>query len=497
MDATQLPPSWERLRDPSRPWMFLVSSPSRLGDLPNKLGLADYSYGFVVKSLVPVLERLGQWRQVTAPESRLIHVAAQAIEEGFRPVHLAVMPVQSAYLTPAVPTILFPFWEFPRIPDQDFGWETRHNWARVARRASMIVTACEMTAGSFRRAGVTCPVEVVPVPVAERNFGVPSWSPEFTWRIDCRHITLGGPAAATGNEAAPTTADCPRPHGGMKGHYRRYIQPLLPARAQRQIWRVRRAIARKLRRPAPPATAPDMRRVPAAPLELSGLVYTTIFNLADLRKNPKDLMTAFLLAFKDRPDATLVLKLATTPDLEFHHVEHLRHMHRGFDIEHQCRLVIIADYLSDDDLQNLFRATTYYVNTSRAEGACLPLQQALASGRPAIAPVHTSMADYMDHRVGFTLAMQPEPTHWPHDPEKRIRTSWNRLAWPTLHEQYLRSAELVDERRGEYEAMAAAARQRMQDYGSVNRVTEAFRRAIDRLGEVALGASGWDEDLAA
>ena len=32
-----------------------------------------------------------------------------------------------------------------------------------------------------------------------------------------------------------------------------------------------------------------------------------------LRKNPHDLLTAFLLAFKDRPDVTLVLKLATTP----------------------------------------------------------------------------------------------------------------------------------------------------------------------------------------
>ena len=168
MDASHFPERWERGRDQSRPWMFLVSSPSRIGDLPQRLGMADYSYSFVVKSLAPVLERLGHWRQVISPESCLVYAAAQAIEEGFRPVHLAVMPVHAAYLTPAVPTILFPFWEFPRIPDRDFGWETRQNWARVARRASLIVTACEMTAKSFRQAGVGCPVEVVPVPVADR-----------------------------------------------------------------------------------------------------------------------------------------------------------------------------------------------------------------------------------------------------------------------------------------------------------------------------------------
>ena len=68
------------------------------------------------------------------------------------------------------------------------------------------------------------------------------------------------------------------------------------------------------------------------------------------------------------------------------------------------------------------------------------------------------MADYMDDRVGFVVASQPEPTHWPHDPQKRIKTSWQRLDWSSLHDQYLRSAELASSHRAGYEAMAASAR---------------------------------------
>ena len=68
MDAAHFPERWERGRNQSRPWMFLVSSPSRVGDLQQRLGIADCSYGFVVKSLAPVLERLGHWRQVIAPK---------------------------------------------------------------------------------------------------------------------------------------------------------------------------------------------------------------------------------------------------------------------------------------------------------------------------------------------------------------------------------------------------------------------------------------------
>jgi len=238
-------------------------------------------------------------------------------------------------------------------------------------------------------------------------------------------------------------------------------------------------------------------RLRPAPLELSGLVYTSVFNPCDQRKNPHDLLSAFLLAFRDRPDVTLVLKLATPPETEIPHVESLRNLYLGYGIEHHCRVVVITDYLSDDELLGLFCATTFYVNTSRAEGACLPLQQALACGRPGIAPAHTAMADYMDDRVGFVVASQPEPTHWPHDPQKRIMTSWQRLDWSSLHDQYLRSAELASSSPAGYEAMAASAHRRMKNYASIDVVTKAFRRVVDQVGEAPLGALGWQEDRAA
>ena len=348
--------------------------------------MADYSYGFVVKSLAPVLERLGHWRQVIAPESCLIHAAAQAIEEGFRPVHLAVMPVHAAYLTPAVPTILFPFWEFPRIPDRDFGWETRQNWARVARRASLIVTACEMTARVVPPGGRGVPGRGRPGP--RRGLGLPRPSLVSGFHLaDRRVVTSRGEARRSipASRRLPIRFSPPGRLAGWRGRREGPVQTarkaLAPPQAQQWVSQSKRATLHALRRRGAVAVEPLPRFAPRLS-SLSGLVYTSVFNLGDLRKNPHDLITAFLLAFKDRPDVTLVLKLATTPETEVHHVEHLRHTCLGYGIEHQCRVVVIADYLSDDELLGLFRATTFYVNTSRAEGACLPLQQALACGRP-------------------------------------------------------------------------------------------------------------------
>lgn len=458
-----------------RPYRFLVSTTGCVGDLRRHLGSADYSYGFVLRALTPALERLGTWELVPRPESSLSQRAARARAEGSRPVYLVLHPPHNAYFAPDVPTVLFPFWEFPRLPDREFGLDTRQNWVRMCRGADLVVTACRFTADAFRRAGVACPVEVVPVPVAPAAFEVPAWDPGHAWTLACRHLVLGGQAPAAGVEGAPARpADGPAAwKRALRAGYRRHVRRWLNPAAIERVKRLRRTLLRIPDEPLP--------LLPTAPLTLSGLVFTSLFNPSDRRKNARDLLTAFLLAFRDRADATLVLKLATSATREFYDLHEFRAMYDALGIAHRCRVVLLTEFLSDEQLGALYRATTYYVNASRAEGACLPLQQALAAGRPAIAPRHTAMADYLDERVGLVVGAHPEPTFWPHDPERRIETTWNRLVWSDLRDRLLEGAEVVRTDRARYDRLAAAARDRMAGYAGVGRVAEALAGALGRL----------------
>jgi glycosyltransferase involved in cell wall biosynthesis len=203
------------------------------------------------------------------------------------------------------------------------------------------------------------------------------------------------------------------------------------------------------------------------------------------------MLTAFLLAFRDRPDVTLVLKLATSESREFLEIVELGGVYGVLSIEHACKVVVLTDFLTDEQMAGLMRATTYYVNTSRAEGACLPLQQALAAGRPALAPRHTAMEDYHDEDVGFVLESHPEPTFWPHDPEHRYETTWHRLVWADLRDKYLQSAALVEDDPASYRRLSAAARTRLRTYASLDAVAGNLRRALDRLPEGRPGALDW------
>lgn len=546
-------------RTSARPYAFLVSTTGCARGISKTLGSAAYSYYFVLEALAPVLEKLGTWKLIDHPESSLPFVAAKAEAEGYQPIHLSLHPPQDVYLTPALPNVIFPFWEFPDIPNRDFRFDSRQNWARISRRADLIITACEFTRDAFRRAGVETPIGVVPVPLRPEHFEIPAWSPDHRWTLHCRHVSWGGPAETPPdsvedepNETSPdpiseTPASRPglkrrgylaargvfrkvypwlgtktldriartrhyvlmssgidpytrqpipggRPGLGRLGYavardgYRRHVKRWLSPEALQKMTSLKGKALRAVGRE--PVLAPDPL-LPSKALTLGGLLYSSIFNLGDRRKNHVDLLSAYLLAFRDREDVTLVIKLATNPVREHQEIGLFRQMYQGLGIEHRCRLVVITDFLTDSQMAELMRVSTFYVNTSRAEGACLPLQQSLAAGRPSIAPDHTSMADFMDEKVGFVVRTNPEPTYWPHDPDMKTETYWNRMVWSDLRDHLVSSAELVENDPDRYREMARQARARMRDYAGRDVVEIALRNALAQLPEIETGRFAW------
>lgn len=519
-----------------RPFAFLVSTTPCARSIQDTLGAPAYSYYFVVEALAPVLEAFGTWRLIDHPESRLAYAAARAEAQGYRPVHLAINPLQDVYLSPALPNVLFPFWEFPGIPDRDFGHDTRQNWRRVCRPASLILSACGFTAEAFRNAGVDCPVAVVPIPLPPGAFTLPDHDPAHAWTLTCRHEVLG-PAAA----AAPAPAVAADGAGGSSGGrawqaaragfrrvspwlgqetvgrlvrfrhrlagargrpphalayaavragYRDHVRPWLSPQALDRVSSARRRALALVG--LEPTVVPDPP-LPSGALTLGGggPTYLTMFNVGDPRKNHLDLLSAFLVAFRDRPDVTLVVKLVTNTAREHHEAGVLRAEYRALGIAHACRVVVITEFLTEPQLDALFRVATYYVNASHAEGACLPLMRALAGGRPAIAPRHTALADYIDDAVAFVPRSFPEPTWWPHDPERRYETFRHRPVWSDLRDALLASASVADRDPARYADLARAARQRMASCAGQPTAAVALREALDLLPPEPPGALGW------
>jgi glycosyltransferase involved in cell wall biosynthesis len=266
------------------------------------------------------------------------------------------------------------------------------------------------------------------------------------------------------------------PVSGGKQIYHRYVAPRLSVRSADALSAAAHALS------AMRGAWREMSDADCAvrgSLELSGIVYTTVLNPFDQRKNWPDLLTAYLMALQDCDDATLVMKLAVPPARAASGANKILGFYRRLGLAHRCKLMLVSDYLSDAQMLELVRGSTYYLNTSRAEGACLPLQDFLAAARPAIAPRHTAIADYFAAGSGFVVESHPEPTSWPQDPQGRCTTTWHRLVWPSLRDAIRESYEVAKSRRAQYEAMAANARAAMIAHAGMEVVWTRLTSALD------------------
>jgi glycosyltransferase involved in cell wall biosynthesis len=191
----------------------------------------------------------------------------------------------------------------------------------------------------------------------------------------------------------------------------------------------------------------DVTRV----LEFDGLVYTSIFNPEDGRKNWDDIVTAFCWAFRDQPDKTLILKFnCRTMSSTWGRLFLLFSRLSPF----KCRIVVVHGFLSNVEMAALVEVSDYIVNSSRAEGQCLPLLEFMAKGVPAVAPDHTAMSGYINKRNAFIVESSLVATCFPHDPREYERTMFYRIDWSTLLQAFIDSAEVAQSNPARYRKMA-------------------------------------------
>jgi glycosyltransferase involved in cell wall biosynthesis len=460
---------------------LLVTSMYSEGDLARRLGRDAYSYRYVYRAFAPLLDRWGRHCDASGPHGVLEHAVAEARRQRHAPIHLSFLPLHLMHVVSGVPNIAVPAWEFPDIPAFDLENDPRQNWARRAEQVDLLITHTQFSRAAFVRAGVRTPVHVVPVPIPPDYFQTPDWQPGQRVVLDCPCYVFPQPDALPRPQRPwvnTETGHLPA-RLSLRQLYKKCVKAM-PERFGKAMHRSARAVRAALWSARQALQESDVRELypPRANLELSGVVYTTILNPFDSRKNWQDLLSGYLLALRDRADATLVVKLVVSADWEAAALAELLAFYRSTGLSHRCKLAFVTAYLSEAQLVELTRASTYYVNTSRAEGSCLPLQNFMAAGRPALAPPHTGMADSLDEQCGFTLESHPEPAPWPQEIGGGYRTTWHRLVWQSLHDRLRASYETATQDRTHYRTLAERARERMHGLAGMEAVWPRLAAAL-------------------
>ena len=453
--------------------IILVGSKIDQSSIQAALGKPEYSYFFLLKDFLPALERLGQLISVKSIEE-VDTLYQQYREAGEQVVFFSFTPPHQTPLGLACPTICVFAWEFDSLPSiseeeaakaepGDWHADPSNDWSRVFSRLSGVIpTSREAAALVVRSCQGHVPVVALPAPIWSRFASV---CPAQGWQVakGTRSFRFAGQVIDSRQLKLDPESVAHRPYSEVK----RISKALL------QGWwhEVRLPKAR----PGLPQSEAQVPEPP--PVSVDGVVYTSVLNPADGRKNWIELLSAFCWAFRDRPDATLILKM-THRDIELYRGTLLNNLARLSPF--RCRVVALHGFLDDEQYLELIKATTYYVNASSGEGLCIPLMEFLSCGRPALAPAHTAMADYLNEDCAFIVDSCLQPTDWPHDPTGIHLTHSHRLSWESLMRLYRDSHEIAGDQ-ARYSDMSRQASARLRDFSSLERVVGELQHFLAHM----------------
>lgn len=475
---------------------ILVYSETSAKNLKFRLGTSEYSYFFVLKEFLPVLETLGDVQVIEHPESEVDTIYFNCKNSGEACLFLSFSPPHRTLTSLHCPTIPVFAWEFDSIPHETWLGRAEEDWSWVIRLLGRAITHSDSTIAAARRVLEPCyPIINVPAPVWDGMAAVRELQPNTlpttlagrgtlfdTAKLDLSRFLEAD--AALWHAAVHGT---PRPNPIEKDNKppppvleaeSLPAKPVAPRMFSKAWWKICKRYAgawyihaykgRPILAPEPAQIAPwwaehaiepELFASKAFNLELGGVVFTSVFNPYDGRKNWEDLLSAFCNAFADNEQASLVFKL-THKGCTSAIVQMLKYLARL--PQFRCRVVLLHGYLEDDQYRRLVHATSFVVNASYGEGQCLPLMEYLSAGKPAIAPDHSGMSNYINESIAFIVASWPEATGWPQDPRFATRTCHRQISWASLRTAYLKAFSIKQKQPQIYARMAIQAIEHMR-----------------------------------
>jgi len=415
--------------------------------IARNLGAAEYSYWFVRKAFRPVLETFGTVVPVVDPEREVNALCESARREGEDCVFFSFSAPQCTPVGLACPTIPVFAWEYDTIPNETWNNNPLEDWREVFSRTGLAITHSTYSVDTTQRAmGKDFPIWSIPAPVYDRTAALGDNARGYHPRVDL-------------DVTGAIVIDIGRTNLAL------FAPDRINTDGARALM--------MLRKEANGQTA-ETRTIP-----LEGVIYTAVFNPADGRKNWLDMTAGFIWAFRDTPDAVLILKATHTDILQaiLPVLEHVRSLG-----PFRCRIILLHGLLSDGAYRGLIAATSYALNTSDGEGQCLPLMEFMAAGRPAVAPRHTAMLEYVTPENSFVIASHGRPAFWPHDDRQAMRCLKQTISFASLVGALRESYRVARTEPDRYARMSAAANASIAAFCSDDVVTRRLAMVFDHLG---------------
>lgn len=423
--------------------VIIIYSAQSEKSIQANIGTPDYSYYFVLKKFRPVISKFATVIEIRNPR-RDVDIIYNACQKRQEPcLFLSFTPPFKTVVGLKCPTISVFAWEFTTIPTETWNNNPLNDWRNVFRQHGRAITHSSFAVKTVRKAmGDDFPIWSIPAPL---------WN-DFVAFYDKEKA----PMTSSKNELIVDGIFC-----NLNGCETTFLPGEKRAEYAKQH------------------TFPENGEKSDNVLHLRKIVYTAVLNPFDLRKNWDELVKGYIWALREKEDVTLLIK-AVHYDAEAvieNMVQKILMM-----TPFTCQVIILCGYLKSATYLELIRKTTFVVNTAHGEGQCLPLMEFMSAGKPAIAPHHTAMEDYINADNAFIVESSLERGHWPDDPRIVSRTMHYRPDWETIYHAYQASYHVAKNEPDRYARMADCAVESLRKYCSREVVEERLKLALRHVG---------------
>lgn len=216
----------------------------------------------------------------------------------------------------------------------------------------------------------------------------------------------------------------------------------------------------------------DTRQKYGIPVDSFMIFFNFSFQSSYFRKNPEGVLRAFRKAFSPSDRACVVFKTMKAKKYKGTY-ERLRELARELRLDNQ--LVIIDDFIPQEDLANLTNACDVYMSLHRGEGFGIGIAEAMSLGKPVIVTDYSSTTEFCNHDNAIPVPYKMIPVL----PEQvDTDTYWHVTRWAdpdidAASEALRRLYEQPDLRI----QIGTAAKNFIEDYFSVAN----FRRSVEKF----------------
>jgi glycosyltransferase involved in cell wall biosynthesis len=411
----------------SKPVIF-VSSPFASDAIEEILGFAAYSHKILALKLIPALEKHVDVRYVKNEQELNFHLVLLEKNAPSEYVFIYVGPPEDSWTSARCRNIILFTWEFPNLPLSDFkGLYVR--WAEKLSKFEKVVIPNRLLEACLTNLGIR--YEFVPIGkilVNESrmslNVGLELLSKVTALKfinpsdLEFKNSSIRGENQNRFNKALTRL---------LNKIQRLYFETKLDLITPSALYRIFRNQYHKYsnRLVHTVYKEPDgFVEVDNLALELYGKVVVSAWlNFSDERKNFRILIQAFNEAFNNHQNVVLVIKIIGGPS----EVDKVRSFVSNLNYQILNGLppiVLVTKALEEELLEALRTCSAIYLNTSSAEGICMPVLEHAANGVVPVIPRNSAFIDYFTNDFHGFYEVDRAPTHFPGDPNRVLATSW-------------------------------------------------------------------------